>query len=229
MGTKLRPEELIKNSEELTGFQEGYRRVSTKLDDPLSTNDQIAAVMQLEPVLAGKVLKLANSAFFGLSRKVANVSQAVSILGRGQVGNLVLSAAIAGLLSAKGTDPDFLRTLWSHSVRCAVLCKLMGRFGNGAMNPDTLFTAGLLHDIGRLVIARQLPKEFEELQAGEVDPDDCTTEASVLGFDHTEVGAALYQAWQLPDMLVITTFVTVHAHFINSHEIHKTYRVIIQL
>ena len=157
----------------------------------------LARVIAADPALTVKLLKVANSSFYGLSNKVSSVEGAVSILGIDAVTNIALSFVIARDLQGK-SGPDFNFDLfWKRSVTTAVSAKLCAT-RLGVAFPDA-FVCGLLQDIGMLVIYLSRPEDYrpllDEIRHGNENLQDAEQQA--LGFDHQQVGAELLRYWQL--------------------------------
>lgn len=200
----MQASELVSENMDLLVLPDIYNKVTEKLEDPNSSNDAIAAVLRIDPVLTGRLLKLVNSAFYGLPRQVADISQAVGMVGRTELGHMVLGTAVAGLKIKINDDVMPLKAFWRHSIYTAVVARLLARQLPDLRDPEEVFVAGLLHDLGRLVIAHTMPDKLIEANKL-VDFDHFTSpqaEREVLGFDHTEVGEALFTMWKLPEMLV---------------------------
>ncbi|RDH81610.1 MAG: hypothetical protein DIZ80_16190 [endosymbiont of Galathealinum brachiosum] len=198
--------ELIHKEMELSSLPDIYIRASEVLDDKNSTNEQIAAVVQIDPVISARLLKVVNSSFFGFEHNIASVSQAAAILGRATLRNMILGAVISGVISRISIDVFPMDDYWNHSVRTAVLTKLLANQLKG-LDAEALFIAGLIHNIGKLVIAHELPNESMSIQRHIIN-DQLEThiaEIQLLGFDHCEVGAALIAYWGLPDIFINTT------------------------
>ncbi|HJQ83555.1 MAG TPA: HDOD domain-containing protein [Candidatus Binatia bacterium] len=171
------------------------------VDAESSSGKELIAVIERDQALTGKMLRLANSAFFGQTRRVATIPRAVVLLGFSTVRNLALGVKVWDALGA-GVARSRLEELWSHTVAVAVATKaLAGRLRAG--DPDEAFTAGLLHDVGRLVLAMRFRDEYWRAvggasEAGEVEG----LEAANLGVDHAEVGGWILEAWSLPPTIV---------------------------
>ena len=165
----------------------------------------LVKVIELDPVLTMKVLKLVNSAYFGLSREVTSVKHSVVYVGINTIKNLAISIAAIGVLphtSSGGYDLDrFLR----HSLTTAAVARLLAR-SKGVVENDLgdYFVASLLHDIGQMVLGQYMPEEFQRVLAicNERNIPVCEAEREVFGADHAEVGAMLAESWQLPAPLV---------------------------
>jgi putative nucleotidyltransferase with HDIG domain len=181
-----------------------YLRISHLLDDPNSSAADIARVIAADPSFTLRLLRVANSPIYKTSQGVSTVARAVTVIGMAQIANLALSMSVAssfeGLPNALVSPANF----WRHSLYCALaarhLAKVMGR-----CDRDALFTAGLLHDIGELVIFNRLPEQARTalmlvLDSGDEIPIH-QAEQQVLGFDHADVGAEMARQWHLPPLL----------------------------
>lgn len=156
-------------------------------------------VIERDQVLTGKILRLANSAFFGQSRRVATIPRAVVLLGFSTVRNLALSVKVWDALSA-GIPRGRVEELWAHSVASAIVTRaLTARLRAG--DPDEAFTAGLMHDVGRLVLAMKFREAYWKAVGAGGEPVE-RIESATFGVDHAEVGAWLLEAWSLPPGIV---------------------------
>ena len=145
--------------------------------------------------------RLPNSAFFGQRRRVATVPRAVILLGFSTVRTLTLSVQVWDALGSGVARPR-LEVLWTHAVACAVAAKaLVARLRAG--DPDETFTAGLLHDVGRLVLAMRFRDEYWKVVGGVAETESIDAlEREAFGVDHAEVGAWMLEAWALPPRIV---------------------------
>src|SRR5262245_16720514 len=171
------------------------------VDAETASGKELIAVIERDQALTGKLLRLANSAFFGQTRRVATIPRAVVLLGFSTVRNLALSVKVWETLGA-GVARSRLEELWEHSVAVAIATKALAtRLRAG--DPDEAFTAGLLHDVGRLLLAMRFRDEYWRAvgSAGEADAV-ARLEAEQLGVDHAEVGGWILEAWRLPPALV---------------------------
>lgn len=166
--------------------------------DSASTR-QLVEVIEKDQTLTAKLLRLANGAFFGQSRRVSTVPRAILLLGFSTVRNLALGVKVWDALGT-GVSTDKLERLWEHSVIVALCARtLAGRLH--ACDPDEAFTSGLLHDIGRLVIASRFRAQYWQLAGPGVEPSPAD-EQGAFGVDHAEVGGWLLEAWRLPTTVV---------------------------
>ncbi|NLY91924.1 MAG: HDOD domain-containing protein [Firmicutes bacterium] len=180
------------------------QRVVSLINNPSTSASELEQVIKHDQVLTARVLKLVNSAYYGFPRRITTVGQGIVILGYKALKELVLRISIADLFRMKGNHKGFDRTaLWQHAVGTAVGAKTLARSA-GLPLEEEAFIAGLLHDLGILLLDLCLTTEFEELI-------HLTTahhlpliraEEKVLGFNHTLVGKMLAVKWNLPPLYV---------------------------
>lgn len=171
------------------------------LDDENLDASHLAKKIGHDPVLSARVLKIVNSPFYGVAGKVASLQEAVMVLGFSSVRRLALAVSLNGSFPARGEGEADPRRLWRHSF-CAALCgQALARLVR--VDAESAFTAGLLHDIGRIALLSVEPASFAAVLAARPDhPDLAAAEATVLGFTHAEFGARLLERWHLPAILV---------------------------
>ena len=180
------------------------QRVVDLINNPTSSAGELERVIQHDQALTARVLKLVNSAYYGFPRRITTVGQGIVILGYRTLKELVLSITIAGLFQMKGEHKGFDRTaLWQHAVGTAVGAKILARSA-GLPLEDEVFSAGLLHDIGVLLLDLCLTTEFEELFAltSQGHLPLIRAEEQVLGFNHTLINKMLAEQWNFPPLLV---------------------------
>lgn len=165
---------------------------------------RIVEIVQYDQVLTATLLRAANSSWSASRVEITTVRDAVVRLGSGPVLSLALSVTIRGELSKP--IPEYglgANDLWSHSIAASLAAEVMGRFASVRLPAETP-TAALLHDIGKLILARFLDAELmrEITDAEELGATRVEAEVEALHVDHAEVGALVAQAWELPDTLV---------------------------
>lgn len=193
---------MVGDVDTLPALPESYRRLSALLDDPSSSLREVAAVVEHDMAISAKLLQLVNSAFFGLPRRVTSVAQAVSYLGVSLVKNLVLSLSVFSMFTDAERPPGFsLEAVEEHSF--AVASVASGLCGRNEQAEDA-FMAGLLQDIGKLILAKHMPEQFVEVMCIAVDEGRPMHELEVehLGVTHAEIGAYLLGIWGLPVAVV---------------------------
>ena len=158
----------------------------------------LAAKIALDQVLTAKTLRLANSSFYGLQSKVTTIQQAISVLGFHSIRTLVTACSVtASFAPVKDVEFDF-QAFWRHAIGSAACARVLApRCG---VNPDTAFTAGLLHDLGTLVLCTRFPADYRRVAAyrREHDCGSSAAQLAVFGIDHAAVGAALTTHWKFP-------------------------------
>ena len=168
--------------------------------EDVSVDDLVHCIAQ-DQALTARVLRVANSPFYGMQHKVASIHDAVVVLGLRAVSNLVLAASMTGYFTPPpgyGFDP---RGFWRHSFGTALAARILAQ--HCRMDPETGFTAGLLHDIGRLMLMThhaegyaQVVTTWEEGEAGLWN-----VERGLLGFDHAQAGELLARRWRFPEAI----------------------------
>lgn len=175
-------------------------KVIEMVDDPKTTAGQLADFISRDQALSMKILKLANSAFYGFPQKIGTINLAIVVLGFESVKDLGLSAAVVETFHTDqlGHDID-INKFWVHSIAVAAGCKILARDTNTSISGE-IFIAGLLHDIGKLVLLRYLAEEFREANAvaKKKKQELYKAELDVLGFCHADLGGWLAEQWSLP-------------------------------
>ncbi|MBN1547207.1 MAG: HDOD domain-containing protein [Syntrophaceae bacterium] len=174
------------------------------LQNPETTASTLGDVIKTDQAISSKVLKLVNSAFYGLSGRVSTISQAIVVLGFNAVRNIILSISVFEFLPRNADLKGFeIYKFWEHSIGCGVISKILGQ-KLGIEDPEEAFIAGLLHDVGKLVIARIFPEDFITIlkithsnKALFLD-----AEQDVLGITHNQTGEILAKHWRLPSTLI---------------------------
>jgi putative nucleotidyltransferase with HDIG domain len=196
--------EILAGIEKLPAFSTTVVNLSSLVNDPEAGPGEFEAVVQPDMALTANLLRMANSAYFGLSRRIGNVREAITLLGVRRIFELGAMAAVDAVvpetLPGYGIDAS---VFWCHSVAVAVIAERLSKERKLA-TPALTFTAGLLHDIGKLVISSFLADRVEalrsELALGGMSLIAC--EQKLLGADHAQIGADLGMVWNLPDEVV---------------------------
>ena len=177
-------------------------------NDINSSAKDILTVIQMDPVLTAKVLKLIHSAFYGMSDKVT-LKQAIVLLGINTIKNLALSSAIVGQMSKstvkiKTFDPH---RYWQHCLATGIASRIVcKKLQTDPQAVDEFFVAGLIHDIGKLVLALGMPMVYAKTlhYARKNSLNGVESESKIIGLNHAEVGSLLAHKWSLSDALVDT-------------------------
>ena len=176
-------------------------RLSKLIRDESATAADFEGIIRLDPSLTANLLRLANSAYFGLRREVTSVKLAVTLLGLKRLFELVTSASFARILPKRIPGYDLEATVfWRHNVSVAIIAEQLA-LTMQIPAPNLLFTAGLLHDVGKLAVGMVLLEENISLgtRLAEAQGNLVEVERSLLETDHQEVGAMLAGLWDLPE------------------------------
>ncbi|OGH61409.1 MAG: hypothetical protein A3G34_05345 [Candidatus Lindowbacteria bacterium RIFCSPLOWO2_12_FULL_62_27] len=183
-------------------------RLLSMLNDPDVDLDEVARVISLDVGLTAMLLRLSNSAFYGLKSQVTTVNKAVTVIGTKKLRQLVISAAMMDRF--KNLQRDRFLRFWEQSMRAAQWSKELAQFA-GKPEIDEFFLAGFLHNIGEIVILQHFPDEvrrIEELARGGRPPLE--SEVQVLGCDRADMGSYLLSLWQLPPAVVQASMLAHH-------------------
>ncbi|MFA7269659.1 MAG: HDOD domain-containing protein [Sterolibacterium sp.] len=191
--------------ERMPPFPKSVQRVLELTRDINCRPKDLVEVIEKDPVITIKVLKVINSAYYGLTNKITSVNQTVIYLGANTLKNLALSFSTIGMLPNKNDAGFDVHHYLVSSLVTAGLARLLGaKYAPGETDPTDCYVAGLLHDFGKVVFALSMPEEFRQalaLSANDNLPLH-KAEKAVIGADHTVVGAMLVKRWQFPDALV---------------------------
>jgi putative nucleotidyltransferase with HDIG domain len=181
-----------------------FTQITKVINNPNTSAYEIGAIIAEDPALTAKVLKLTNSSYYGISRTITNVKQAIVILGLDAVKSLVISASVFDAFSKNSAlDREYLEYFWRHSLLVAIMAKTLSRFiKRGFLHESEIaFSGGLLHDIGKLIIISHLAEEYSKIKTiMEKRPSysEIDIESSVLQFSHSDLGSYMAAKWNLP-------------------------------
>jgi putative nucleotidyltransferase with HDIG domain len=199
---KLALKTLVASVQDLPSLPVVVLELMRNLNDEGSGAHVLAEKIAQDQALSAKVLRLANSSFYGMQRKVTTIQQAITILGFNSVRALVTAAAVIDRYAAnKNSSLDF-QAFWRHSIGTALCAKALAK--KLSLNQDHAFITGLLHDIGRLVIVTYSAAHYETVVAYRAEHDCYLFEAeqNVLGFDHMTVGRVMMEHWKFPPAIL---------------------------
>lgn len=195
-------ETLVKESLNLVSLPDVYIRLRSVINSSDYSMSEVAQVIVHDPAITSRLLKLVNSAYFGLPNTVDTMTHAVNMLGAQQVHDLVLSTVVVDSFSGFTNDDFNIYDFWYKSVYCAVTARLLAYHCND-LDTERPFIEGLLHEVGHMLMYQFMPKE--SLKAAEAASSSLQpvylAEQEALGFDYAEIGAMLMQEWQLPASL----------------------------
>lgn len=194
--------ELVQDNDGIPSLPTIYTRISDTVEDPRSSMRDIAQIISTDQSLSARLLRLVNSAFFGFPSKIDTISHAVTIVGTQQLRDLALATAIIQMFKNIPAELVDMKSFWRHSIGCGIASRLLASY-HCEPNIEHFFVAGLLHDVGRLILYGKMAEEAKEIltQAREKHEILHHVERQVLGFDHADVGGLLLQEWKLPATL----------------------------
>lgn len=202
-GGEILKKEILKSVSELPPMPQTVFKVREIIANPDSSFKELAKILETDQAMAAQVLKIANSPYYGLSGKVSSIQHAAIVLGHKTLGELMTMAGTSGLLGNKlegyGLEAG---DLWRHSMAVAFGAKIIAANKDSSLANDA-FTAGLLHDAGKLILD---PYVFERKKAFEAFMADgqqsfLSAERQILGFDHPEIASEACKNWQVPPAL----------------------------
>lgn len=189
-----------------------FLRITQALDDPLKNTSDIAIIIQQDPSLSARMLKVVNSAFFGFPATIKTIDHAISIMGTKETQMLVTATNVVEKFSSMPNSILDMREFWMHSLKVALFAKFLADKHPKKRQLSSAFISGLLHDIGRLILYTKAP-DLARAAALLVKANDiCEIEAetAMFGFNHAELGGALLELWKIP--LSIQNSASLHHH-----------------
>ncbi len=182
-----------------------FYKLTEACEDPDSSFEDIGNIISMDAGLSARLLKIVNSPFFALSQKIDSVSHAMGIIGVKQLSDLVLSTAVADKFQGIHEDLIDMESFWRHSITCGMIARDIAKY-NKNPNAEQLYLAGLIHDLGTLVICDRQPEKTREILNRCNSSREFLYEAEqeILGFNHADVGGALLKSWGMPDLLIDT-------------------------
>ncbi len=196
----------LQEAEDLPTLPDIALRVSQLVNDPGSNVADVVGIIRNDASLTSKILKVANSAFYGMRRRIESLNMALVILGMREINSLVTAISVFNAFPSSSLSANFdYQQFWLHSAGVGEIAKLLAR-RLGFREESSVFTAGLLHDIGKIVMFQSTLDDYVECLnvAAKVGKHTHEIEMQLLGIDHTEVGSELVKNWGLPDSLSAT-------------------------
>jgi len=196
----LSKDELINKAGDLKVFPFVARKALDILNNENCSIDDLSAVIEKDQTIAARILKISNSALYGLRQEVTSLQHALLILGFKTLRSIVLTATTRSLYKKFGMTE---KIIWDHSVGAAIGAKLISR-GFGSDVVDTAFVGGLMHDLGKVIMNNETPEAYSEVMMKMYNEgmDSITAEKEIYGYDHTDVGAGVTGKWKFAAPLV---------------------------
>lgn len=198
----LSPRDIVLAAPELASPPEVYRRLTEVLEDGDWDVAGLARVVESDPAVTARLLRLVNSPYFGMPRQVRSVTEAVGVLGANALRSLVLASTV--MERYRGIPPELLdvRAFWRRSLQVAVVASLLAEAAPRAVERQDLLLGGLLHDIGAMLLCLTVPEAVREALLEEPAVAAGGLERHLLGSRHQAVGEALLEHWRLPPGIV---------------------------
>ncbi len=193
--------DLVHENVQLLSLPEICLRIQQLASNPHAEMGEFAELVSQDPALTIRLLKLVNSAYYGFPGRVDTLTRAINLVGIAELRNLSLAMAAMEVFGGLECERFDMFSFWRHSVYCALLARFLAKRA-GVLHGERLFIAGLLHDVGRLLIFSLLPERAAVILQRTVHGEAvCSAERAELGFDHAEVGFELLMLWRLPTAL----------------------------
>jgi putative nucleotidyltransferase with HDIG domain len=179
------------------------REMEEVLNDPQSTLSEVGKVIEKDPSLTARLLKLANSSFFGFPSRLETVSEAITLIGIQQAQDLICASTVIEIFEGVSAELVSMESFWKHSLACGVAARQLA-LERRVPKPEKFFVAGLLHDVGRLALYSRAPDMARAAfdRSAQEHKLLVKAETEILGFDHAEIGQALLRGWNYPANLV---------------------------
>jgi len=201
--TEDRIDHVVESIDGLPPLPEAVCRLCELAGDLDADIHEMARVVSEDQALTSRILRVANSAFFGLSGRIKTVSHAIVVLGFREIRNLALGVTVFALRFGRDRSSPLDHTdFWRHTVAVASAARMIGTYIN-LSDPEEAYVAGLIHDIGKLLLVEHFPTEYTET-LWKASGDGCSlseAEETVVGINHAEVGRKLCEHWKLPESL----------------------------
>jgi len=194
------------NESELSSIKSVVSGVAEIINDPTSTAKDLKELIEIDPPLTAKLLRVVNSPYYALQRKISDITQAVILIGFDALKELALNQKVCEIFTGDESTDGYSRpSLWKHSVAVALLAKMICR-REFRQRGESVYAAGLLHDLGIIVEDQLLHDQFRViLSKSESEKKNIlVAESQVLGYNHAQIGMAVGGNWNLPKELVMT-------------------------
>jgi putative nucleotidyltransferase with HDIG domain len=186
---------------ELPSIPATVGQIGAAVADPSSSADDLRAILEQDPALSARVLRVANSSLYGFRREVETLRHAITLLGFRTVEALVMAASLRDVFAHFGLSE---KLIWEHATLAGVVAGRLSNYGPIDVERDVAFTAGLLHDIGKIALSNVYRQEYSQVMLKTYNEGVPFTEAEteIFGFDHAVLGAHVADKWKLPPDLV---------------------------
>ncbi len=192
-------QEIVKKTSTIATLPEVTARIISTVEDPKSTASKLHQIISHDPALVTRILKVVNSAFYGLPGQIGSVERAIVLLGLNAIKNIAVAASIGQLFRMTKICKDFTaKDLWTHCIAVGVCARDLAKQMKLPI-ADEAFLAGMIHDVGILLQLQTSPEQLRQVcEAAQGDGNFCEMERKIIGIDHQMLGAALCEQWKFP-------------------------------
>jgi HD-like signal output (HDOD) protein len=194
-------DELVAKAEDLFVLPDSVTRLKACMDDEASSIDDIGDIIAFDPSLATQLLRVANSALYRFPNKIDTITKAIQVVGTRSTYDLALAYGVSQAFSDVDGQKVDLDKFWEQSVSCGLLAKYFADMRN-IREPERFFVAGLLHNIGELVVVTTMPESAQRCQAFNARVTPAELQFGVLGYTYTSLSARLIEKWGIPEAIV---------------------------
>ncbi|PCJ46808.1 MAG: signal transduction protein [Gammaproteobacteria bacterium] len=195
---------LVKSASQLFTLPEICIQLQDLIYDPASTSSDIAKLIAIDPSLAARLLKIANSSFYNFPAQIDTLGRAINLIGTDDLYNLALATSAPDAFSTlNNNDSINIETYWRHSVMSGLIGRALAQHCS-IRHSERLFLSGLFHNLGQLVVLEQLPMEFNQIEKlkAQAEKPPWEYEKEVLGYDFAEVSTELLKCWKMPENIL---------------------------
>lgn len=199
----LDPLDILRKEHQLPALPQVFLELQQAINAENTSADDLAAIISQDPSLTAFLLRMVNSAFYSLPMQIDTISRAVTVVGVNQLSTLAVGTSVMSLFKDVPAEVLDMEQFWKHSVACGLIARRLCRI-TGKGDPERAFVAGLLHDIGQLILLQAAPDRAAAVMAHTRSKDVLlyAEEKALLGFDHATLGGMLLRKWNFPFVLV---------------------------
>ncbi len=193
-------ETIVSDSTKLFSLPTIFHKINQVVNDPETTFQDVAEIISQDVSLTARLLKIANSSFFGFSDKIDTITHAVSVIGSDQLRDLALGTYVIDAFKGMNQNSISMESFWKHSIAAGIASRVIAVYKRSE-NPERLYIAGMLHEVGRLIIFANFEKEVEKILEVYGQEDDllCNIEKEQFGWNHAFLGAEFLKSWNLSE------------------------------
>lgn len=191
---------IVSDSTKLFSLPTIFHKINQVVNDPETTFQDVAEIISQDVSLTARLLKIANSSFFSFSEKIDTITHAVSVIGSDQLRDLALGTYVIDAFKGMNQNSISMESFWKHSIATGIASRVIAVYKRSE-NPERLYIAGMLHEVGRLIIFANFEKEVEKILEvyGEEEELLCEIEKKQFGWDHAFLGAEFLKSWNLSE------------------------------